>query len=284
MAKRVEPKEEMFSIQPLELGQVRMFVLGTSPLVMNRMSKKAREQLLEPDRTMNRAERARTLKHDPAGEFNESIYRCREDGAPTLVHLPNGAFKKAMAQAAIDIPGATKAQIGRLVKIVNPTVHLYGKPFLYMDVVREGGMTKTPNIRTRAKFPRWACEITVQYVRTLIREQDIVNLMAAAGIIVGVGDGRTEKGTFDNGSWEIVAQADRRWSEIVKEGGRVIQIKAMQQPECIDADSEELLVWHQSEVKRREKEKKSTPTMDTIVSTTKSNGKGRSRRAALPAH
>ena len=49
-------------------------------------------------------------------------------------------------------------------------------------------MTKTPNIRTRAKFPRWACEITVQYVRTLIREQDIVNLMAAAGTWLVVKD------------------------------------------------------------------------------------------------
>ena len=219
---------QIAAIQRLERATVQICVLGTSPLVMNRMPAKAKQQLLLPRRTLNKAAREQVLKHDPVAEYRDSIYRCREERAPTLIHIPNGAFKKAMAQAAIDTPGATKAETGRLVKVLDETVFLYGKPFLYMDVVRMAGFSKAPDIRTRAMFPKWACRLTVQYIRTRIREQDIANLMGNAGDITGIGDGRTEKGTFDYGSWELVDADDKQWLEIVKTQGRKVQLAAME--------------------------------------------------------
>ena len=269
-----------FAISPIEVGQVRMFVLGKSPLVMNRLPKKAREELLWPRIKLNRAERATTLKHDPVAEFNDSIYRCRDDKAPTLIHLPNGSFKKAMANAALRIPGATKTEVGQLVKVIDNTVHLYGKPFLYMAPVREGGMTKTPNIRTRAMFPEWCTEITVQYIRKLVREQDIINLMTWAGEICGVGDGRTEKGTFNYGSWELVAHNDKRWLDIAKRGGRPVQVAAMKNPECADIDTEELFAWYQNEFKRREFDKREPAPTDVAAA---GNGKRRRKQPLLEA-
>ena len=131
--------EQTVQILQIKRGQIVCHVLGTTPLVMNRMPKKAREQLLLPPRRKNKAQLQQTLKHDPVAEFQDSVYRSRDENSPTLIHLPNGCFKKAIAQAAIDIPGATKAQIGRLVSVTDATVHLYGKPMLYMDVVRLAG-------------------------------------------------------------------------------------------------------------------------------------------------
>jgi hypothetical protein len=254
-------------------------------MVMNRLPKKAREELLWPRPKLNRAERATTLKHDPDAEFRDSIYRCRDDKAPTLVHLPNGAFKKAMANAALRIPGATKAEVGQLVQVIDPTVHLYGKPMLYMAPVREGGMTKTPNIRTRAMFVQWACEVNIQYIRKLVRETDIINLMSWAGRICGVGDGRVEKGTFAYGTWELVGPNDKRWLEIVKSSARSVQVKAMANPECVDADSEELYTWFKSEFKRREFDRHSTvQKLPPVATGRKATGRRRTATPVQQAH
>jgi hypothetical protein len=260
---KTEQVDAFITVEKLDRAEMKVHLLGSTALVMNRMPAKARQQLLWPMRKLNKAAREQTQKHNPYLEYRDSIYRCSDPHAPTLVHIPNGAIKKAMANAAIDIPGATKAQIGRLVKVLDPTVHIYGKPFLYMDIVRQAGINKTPDIRTRAMFPTWACSLTIRYIRNLIREQDVYNLLDAAGDIIGIGDGRTEKGTFDNGSWIIVDPDDKQWHAIVKNGGRKAQEAAMAKPEAINSDTEELLAWFDTEVVRREKEKDGKPQQRT---------------------
>jgi hypothetical protein len=269
MAKKPIEDDKIIGIQTLALGVLKCRLLGTSPLVMNRMAKKAREHLLLPPRRVNRAGREAVQKHNPPAEFNDSIYRCRDSSAPTLVHIPNGAFKKAMAQAAIDIAGATKAEIGRLVQVIDPIVHVYGIPYLYMDTVRQAGISRTPDIRTRAMFKTWAVELTIRYVRSNIREQDIANLIANAGILVGVGDGRVEKGTFANGQWAVVRNDDKDWLGIVANGGRAAQIAAMDQPQCCDLDTEEMLAWYETEIIRRESNRKTTSAPEAVVTAAK---------------
>lgn len=260
MAKRsakktdVDAVDPIVEIQQIDVAHATFYVLGKTPLVMNRMPKKAREHLLLPPPRRNKIELQITLKHNPPVEFNDAIYRCRDNKAPTLIHLPNGCFKKAIAQAALDIPGATKAQIGRLVSIVDPTVYLYGKPYLYMDVVRLAGPSRAPDIRTRAMFPEWACKVTVGYVRKLITERAVVNLFGAAGLITGIGDGRTEKGSRDNGQWDLVSANDSRWKTIVAKQARSVQEVAMKAGEPVDLDTEELLAWFKTEIVRREQE------------------------------
>jgi hypothetical protein len=253
MVKRTkEVVSENVTIMQIEAVTLKARIKFTSPLIMNRMAAKVRQQLLLPRLSQNRAALEQKLKHNPIEEYRDSIYRCREDDAPTLVHLPTGCFKQAIASAAIDIPGARKAQIGRLVSIGNPTVHLYGIPQLYMTPVRMADFSKTPDIRTRAIFPKAVCEIEIKYIRKLIREHDLLNLLAAAGMIIGVGDGRTEKGTFDYGQFELVLGDDAEYKQIMKDGRRVAQLHAVEHPEFYDLDTEELFAWYQAEVRQRE--------------------------------
>ena len=256
MAFTKRSEERTIGIQLLEQGTVDIHFLGKTWLFMNRMPKKAMEHLLLPPLTQNRASRQSVLKHDPPAEFRNSIYRCRDDKAPTLVHIPGNAFKKAMAQAALDTPGATKAEIGRHVQVINETVHLYGTPYLDMRIVRQAGINKTPDVRTRAVFKRWGGMITVQYTHGIIKETHIANLMANAGMITGVGDGRVEKGTFDFGSWEVVDRDNPELLDLMKNHGRKTQTQEMQHPVAINEDTEELLAWFESELVRRETDRK----------------------------
>lgn len=246
------------SESPLEISvdintvELEFYVLGTSPLLMNRMSEKAKRQLLLPDQDKNRAERATTLKHNPVEEFRAAVYRSRDTRSPALFHLPSGAFKDAIRSVATDIPGAFKAQIGRLVNVTSINIELFGKPELHMAVVKQAGITRAPDIRTRAVFPRWACRVRLSFVTPLMNHTTVTKLFAAAGVIIGVGDGRPEKGKLTYGQFAIVDQDDADWNDIVNTEGRAAQQAGMDTPICHDQEAEDMIVWFDSEIKRRQ--------------------------------
>lgn len=245
-------KSKSLEINPIKMARARTFLLGTSPLIMHRFSSKSWRELLLPSLEKNKAERAESLKHDPLTEFRESCYRNRNPNEPTLVHFPSGAFSKAIAAAALDIPGATKSQMLRLVSLQSTQVNIYGVPMLGMDMVRNSDMARTPDVRTRSYFPEWCCEINIEYVSTLITQQQIFNLIGAAGLIVGLGDYRPQKGG-QNGKFICVPEDDKNVQRIMKYQGRAAQEAALLNPSFFNEDTAELYGWFTAEVARREK-------------------------------
>lgn len=130
-------------------------------------------------------------------------------------------------------------------------VSLYGIPQLWMAVVRSADMAKTPDVRTRAIIPEWASQVTLKYVTPNLNRQSVGNLFASSGVFIGVGDGRPEKGALSFGRFEIVAEDDERYQRIIREGGREAQDAAFDNPTCFDTETEELLEWWNTEVRRR---------------------------------
>lgn len=240
----------------IEKPSVTLMIRGTTPLIMNRMSEKARRELLMPKGRKTAADKASSLKHNPLEEFRASPYILRDESAPTLLSVTAGTFKGAMGTAALDLPGARKAQIGRLVYIETEPNHqnlipIYGEPQLLMSVTRSADMNRTPDIRSRVIIPDWCALVTVSYVAPTLRQQAIVNLMAAAGITAGIGDWRPEKGKGSYGQFEIVSTDDKDAKEIIKTWGRKAQTAAMAQPAPYDLETEELLSWFEEEAPKR---------------------------------
>lgn len=252
MAKAPKKSEAAIEIQEINMGRIHVNLLGTTALIMHRFASKAWHELLLPSPKKNAAEKAESLKHDPVGEFREALYMNRSQSEPALFHYPSNAFGKALAAAAIDIPGATKSQMSRLTSITSTQINFYGLPELFMAMVRSSDMARTPDVRTRPIFPEWACTIEIQFVSSLIKEKQVVNLLAAAGIIVGLGDWRPQKGG-PFGQFKLVEDSDEDFQRIVQAQGRAAQLEAMANPRVHDADSEELLAWFKAEVDRREK-------------------------------
>lgn len=238
-------------IMSSEMGQMDFCVLGTSPIILNRMSEKVRGELLAPKGRKTAADKAANLKHQPYEEFRASPYTLKDDSEPTLLALLPTAFKRSMMTAALDLPGAKKAQIGRLVQVDWDMQPLYGIPKIFMAVTRSADINRTPDIRTRAMVPQWACRLTVRFVKPIIREQSVANLLAAAGIQSGIGDWRQEKGSGSYGGFKLVSADDPQWNEIVRTGARAAQAEAMENPEPYDAETAELLGWFDVEARRR---------------------------------
>jgi len=246
-------KEKSTSVDVLQIerGAFSVCVLGTSGIITNRMSEKARRQLLLPPGRKSEAEKRSSLKHDPMAEFRSSPYVNRDDSSPTYIQALSVWFKKAMASVALDMPGVTKTQMERLLWAEGERIPLYGVPQMLMSVVRSADMNKTPDIRSRAILPRWACKVTISYVSPILREQVVANLFAAAGFMRGVGDWRAEKGSAQYGCFEMVNEDDPRFLEIVKNGGRKAQLAAMQSPEYYDEETKELYEWFLTESSRK---------------------------------
>jgi hypothetical protein len=275
MAKATTKAE--FEITPIVMGRIRACLLGTAPMYMHRMGWKAQGQILFPKGRANAAERASTLKHDPLGEFRESIYLNRDPKEPAAIHIPPDSFQKGLAFAALDLPGLRMAQILRLVTIRSTQINVFGIPQLKMDIVRMADMSHTPDIRTRAIFPEWACTIEIEHVSSLIKQNQIVNLLAAAGVIVGVGDRRPQKGGA-YGKYKVVDENDPDYQRIIQQQGRAPQLVAIAKPVMFDADSEELFAWYHEEAARREMEVPSATAVATAERSSRRNGKSQTKQ------
>jgi hypothetical protein len=239
-------------VQSLKRDVATVNIIGRTPLIMNRLSEKAKHELLLPSPRKNAAEKASNLKHNPLAEFRSSPHRLRSDDAPTLLAMPTTAFKGALRSAALDVPGAAKSQIGRLTYVEGEYVPIYGIPQLLMSVVRSADMARTPDVRTRVIVPRWAATIRVHYVASIIKLPSVVNLLVQGGLTIGVGDWRPEKGSGTYGQFEICApEMEQAFEQIVAEGGRAAQHAAMENPEAYDAETDELLGWFDVELRRR---------------------------------
>jgi hypothetical protein len=249
--KSIKNVEEVSEILKVETGVLHCYVVGTSPLILNKMSEKAKHQLLLPSGRKTAVEKATTLKHDPYEEYRASAYTLSDESQPTFLALLATAFKGSLRSAALDMPGAKKAQIGRLTYIEGEMVGVYGVPKLFMTIVRSADMNRTPDVRTRAIVPEWACHLRVRFVQPLIRAQAVTNLLAAAGITIGVGDWRSEKGSGNYGQFALVSEDDATYRRIVKDGARDAQKLAIESPVSHDDETTTLLSWYDDERARR---------------------------------
>src|SRR5574343_599810 len=76
------------SIQIIEINTqvAEVCIVGTTPMVQNCMSQKAKMQLLLPPKRKTAADKATTLKHNPLREFRDSIHKC--SSGPTRIGVP----------------------------------------------------------------------------------------------------------------------------------------------------------------------------------------------------
>jgi len=238
-------------IERLTVGTASVWIKGQTPMIYNSMSAKVKRELLMPKGRKTAADKAQNLKHDPIEEFRSSVYRARETNGPTTLAFPCGAVKAAMCNAALEIPGAKKAQVGRLVWVEGETVDVYGVPQLLMSVTRSADMNKTPDIRTRAILHAWCCMVTVRFVMPTMNETTIARLLETAGLVIGFGDFRQEKGKGNYGQFTLADSSDLEVLALIESGGKKAQDKALANPVAYDHESKELLEWYLVERKAR---------------------------------
>lgn len=250
MAKTPKTESAEIQITPLKRGAVRLRIIGTQPLFQNRMANKVKEGLLVGTRKKTKAER-QEIKHDPLSEFRNSAEII--PSGPTALGLRVVAVKAAMCTAALETAGITKTSAQRLLFMPGDFVPLYGTPQLRMDVVRSADINRTPDVRTRAFLPKWGAEVEIHFITPQLSVTSVVNLLCNAGVLIGVGDFRQEKGKGGFGSFRVIGEGedDAEWNDLVSKHGRAAQTAALENPEYADRDTEDLMDFYTGEVRRR---------------------------------
>lgn len=238
------------TVQPLKRASTKLRIIGTTPLFQNRMSEKMRQYFVVGGGKKTKAEKA-GIKHDPLTEYRNSA-EVLQDG-PTALGLRVVAVKAAMITAALETPGLTKSSTQRLLFMPGDHVPLYGTPQLRMDIVRSADIAKTPDMRTRAYLPKWGAEIEIQYIVPQLSAMSVVSLLCNAGVLIGVGDFRQEKGKGSFGCFRVLGDGedDDEWNELVAHHGRAAQEEALAAPEYANEETSELMAFYEEELKRR---------------------------------
>jgi hypothetical protein len=199
MAAEVTIKPPKFQIATLRL-------VGVSPYVQHKFSAKARAKMVETQRAGQQAKtkRARDPK-DFESIYKEAMHVSRE-GWPGI---PAPSFRNA-AISACRIVGftMTHAKLSFFVEADGfdaddgtPLVRIEGEPRVHESMVRNA--TGVADIRWRPMWEQWSCRLRIRWDENQFSADDIVNLIARAGMQVGIGEGRPDSKKSNGMGWGL---------------------------------------------------------------------------------
>ena len=197
-AKQTPPKkpptadtDPVISIQQIDVEQLLVPILGTSPLIVHRFSEKAKRQMLD---AMQGRKTPKQPK-DPDAEYEAAFYRFDDD----KFGMPAVAFKKAFVGGAWFYgKDVAMTELRQFVFFAGPVgkdgiqlVRIEGEPEMREDVVKLG--KNGADLRYRPEFRKWRATLDVTYVKSALTRDSVLSLIDAAGMGVGVGEWRPEK-------------------------------------------------------------------------------------------
>jgi hypothetical protein len=177
--------EKAVVLERLQRVTLQFPIIGTTPLIVNRWSEKAKEMMLAKQQTSARAKKE---PKDPHANYEASKYLLEDgrDGFPAV------SFKAAIVHAARLFDGITQVQIKQTV-VVDGEGAQQLVPITYDEVeMREDtprNASGVADLRYRAQYRGWSALLTVRTIAGQLDEKSLLALVDAAGI-GGVGEWR----------------------------------------------------------------------------------------------
>lgn len=237
-------KDQTIVIETLKRQEATFTIVGLTGLYCHRMSAKAKRQLMIGGRKKTTSEK-QSIKHDPPSEFVDSMYVERNAAEHSNVLFPSIAVKAAMATAALTVDGITKADVHRLVRVVEEFIPIYGVPRLRMDIARSADAARTPDVRTRAFFREWATQVTISWIEPNLSRTTVARLIQNAGMVCGIGDFRQEKGKGNYGTFTLADEVPESLLD------RDLQWEHIQTPVPDNQETAQLLIEFEEELEVR---------------------------------
>lgn len=187
-------KDSGLAISAPDIRRVRLTLIGEAPLMINKFSAKAQQQMREAQEA---GSTAKSKKVREAKDFEDCCNQARHvstdgwDGIHAAA-FRNGAidacrsagFTMTKAKLAIftEPDGFDRDDNTPLVRITK------GEPV--MDVANVRNQSGVADLRARPMYFPWEAELTLRYDAGILTLQDVLNLMARVGMQVGIGEGR----------------------------------------------------------------------------------------------
>jgi hypothetical protein len=191
----------------------KVTIRSLSPYLQNRFSSENREKMEQ--KQMEGSSQKRTRKAKPPKDFQKVYEGSMHISREGWYGIPCSGIRQAMidacrltefdmirAKMCVDVlpDGLDRENAEPLTRITK------GEPVMHKDRVRIG-MNQT-DIVARAMFEQWEAVVTLEWDNDVFIANDVINLLARAGLQVGIGAGRklskTSGGT-GKGKFEVLA-------------------------------------------------------------------------------
>lgn len=208
-------KVELVAIKPVEMREVKLTIVGDTPLIVHAWSEKAKKQML--DAQMGKAKGKQKDKKSPAQDFIDSMYWLTDK--PTAADVDDEEGKMLLFDQAVQngakfgfpVTALKQAAISASYRKnwTKDKMSLRGVFFIdggfgeFMEIksdppVPREDMVKvgmgTADIRYRGEFRNWSSTFTLKYdVNGQYDLTSIVNMINAGGTVCGLGEWRVER-------------------------------------------------------------------------------------------
>lgn len=182
-------------------------IRGTAPLVQHRFSHKTTVEMLQKQQA---GSTARGKKQHAKRDIEQDFIDATHIGDNDRYGIPAPAFRSAMISACRLVGfQMTKAKLSVFVQADSvdkedgaPLVNLSresGDPELHQSAVRLA--TGVASIAIRPMWRKWSATVRVLWDGDQFTASDVVNLMARAGMQVGIGEGRPDSKKSNGMGW-----------------------------------------------------------------------------------
>lgn len=205
-------KEEVMQMQPIVMNRVFVTIEGITPLLIHRFDPKAERMMLEAQK---QSTEDKTKKREAKNEWADLIGATYwlDDKEP--IKMTKEAFNAAVeagAKTGFPITGVKQAAISAAYRkkwVPNQMelratmflegldraemITIQGKPEMKIDHVRIGA-GKTADIRIRPIYREWEASFILEYdANGGWSLSNLINIINAGGMFVGIGEWRPEK-------------------------------------------------------------------------------------------
>lgn len=183
-------------ITPPDIRTIQLQIEGTSPLVINKFSAKAKEIMMA---TQMAGSTAKSKKAREAKDFEDLFNGARHVSSDGWDGIHAASFRNA-AISACRAAGfvMTKAKLAIFIEPdgfdaddMTPLVRITkGEPQMVVSPCRNA--SGVIDLRPRPTYFPWGADLRIKYDAGILTETDVVNLMARVGLQVGIGEGRPD--------------------------------------------------------------------------------------------
>lgn len=200
---------ELLVIQPPKFDRAVVHIVGSAPYVQHKFSQKAIDLMTERQRAGSQGEKSKR-RREPK-DFNEIYERAQHKAREGWHGIPAPAFRNSMIDACRLAGFAmTRAKLSLFVvpdgwdNDGQPLVKIIGKPRIHEAAARNA--SGVADIRWRPMWEKWSAAVTIRWDARQFSATDVINLMATAGMQVGIGEGRPSSPNsngLDWGLWDV---------------------------------------------------------------------------------
>ena len=184
------------AITPPDFRYLQIDIEGTSPLVINRFSAKAQEEMKAKQEAGSTSSSKKIREAKDFTALFEGAKHVSTEGWEGIhaAAFRNGAisacravgFKMTHAKLAFMVlsDGLDRVDSAPLVKLTEGVAEEWIAP--------TRNATGVIDLRARPMYKTWAASLRIQYDAGMLSDADVTNLIARVGLQVGIGEGRPD--------------------------------------------------------------------------------------------